>query len=90
MDPNFHTERLHVATDELVDRVKELYHEGNVRHLRILHEGHTVLEIPVNVGVAGLVLAPMLAAVAAVAAALTKCTIEIVRTEPPAPTPPGP
>lgn len=72
-------EQFKVMGDELVEKVKELIHEGNVRHLIIKHDDHVVLEIPVGLGVAGAVLAPVLAAVAAVGALLTHCTIEVVR-----------
>jgi hypothetical protein len=75
-------ERVTVTGDQLADKVSELIHEGNVRHLVIKHGENTVLEIPVTLGVLGAVLAPTLAAVAAVGAILTHCTIEVNRTEP--------
>jgi len=68
-----------VKSGEVVDRVKQLIHEGNVRRIIVTHEGHTIVEIPLTVGVIGVVFAPMLAAVAAVAALLTECTIEVER-----------
>ncbi len=83
MQPQDNREQIPVTGEDLVEQVKHLIHEGNVRHLRILHEGHTILEIPVNAGLIGIVLAPLLAAVAAVGAMLTNCTIEVIRTEPP-------
>ncbi len=76
-------EQVRVTGEELVEKVKELLHEGNVRHLIVKHEEHTIMEIPVSLGVVGVVLAPVLAAVAAAGALLTNCTLEIVRTEPP-------
>ena len=83
-------EHFRVQGEQLVEKVRDLIHEGNVRHIIIKHDEHTVMEIPVTFGVIGAVLAPVLAAVAAVGAALTHCTVEVVRTEPPAPsgTPP--
>jgi Domain of unknown function (DUF4342) len=75
------TEQMKVEGQHLVEEVKKLYNEGNVRHLVITHEGHTILEIPVVLGVAAAVLAPTLAAVAAVGALLTHCTIDVVRTD---------
>ena len=81
--PNEYRESIRVQGEHLVDEVKRLIHEGNVRHLVIKHEGHTVMEIPVTVGVVGVVLAPVLAAVGALGAVLTHCTIEVVRTEEP-------
>src|SRR5579859_2656277 len=68
--------------EQLLAKVKELLHEGNVRRIIIKQEGRTVLEIPLTIGVIGAVVAPMLAAVAAIGAAVTNCTIEVVRVEP--------
>lgn len=64
---------------ELLDRVKQLIHEGNVRRVVITHDGHTVAEFPLTVGVVGALVAPVLAAVGALAAVLTECTIEVER-----------
>jgi Domain of unknown function (DUF4342) len=69
--------------EELVEKVKELIHEGNVRRLIIKHDGHTVVEIPVTVGVIGMVLSPTLAAVGAIATLISNCTVEVVRTDEP-------
>jgi uncharacterized integral membrane protein len=49
----------------------------------IKHDGHTIAEFPLTLGVLGAVLAPMLAAIAAIAAAVKECTIEVERVEPP-------
>jgi len=75
------TESFKVAGEQLVDAVKKLLHEGNVRRVIIKHEAHTVAEFPLTVGVLGAVLAPVLAAVAALAAVLKECTIEVERVE---------
>lgn len=72
-------EHFTVRGEHLVDRVKALIHEGNVRRISIRHEGHTVLELPLTVVGIGVVFAPMLAAVGALAAVLTECTIEVER-----------
>lgn len=72
-------EVINVKGDQLLQRVKELIHEGNVRRIRIHHAGHTVLELPLTIGVVGAVLLPMLTAVGALAALLTDCTIEVER-----------
>jgi hypothetical protein len=72
-------ESFKVAAENLVDAVKKLLHEGNVRRIVIKHDGRTVAEFPVTVGVVGAVVAPMLAAVGAIAAVLTECTIEVER-----------
>ena len=75
-------EEFHVMGEQLVTTVEQLLHEGNVRRIFIKHEGHTVLEIPLTIGVVGVLVAPLLAAVGAIGAAVTNCTIEVVRTEP--------
>ncbi|MGH9314083.1 MAG: DUF4342 domain-containing protein [Vicinamibacterales bacterium] len=65
----------------LLTTLKELLHEGNVRHVVVKQRGRTVAEFPVTVGVVGAVFAPTLAAVGAVVAVLTDCTLEVERTE---------
>ena len=77
-----------VKGDELLKRVKEILHEGNVRRVVVKQGTRTVVEFPVTVGVVGAVAAPMLAAVGAVAALLTECTIEVEREAPPRKAPP--
>ena len=72
-------ESFKVAADQLVDAVKTIVHEGNVRRIVIKQEGRTVAEFPMTVGVVGAVVAPVLAAVGALAAVLTDCTIEVER-----------
>jgi hypothetical protein len=72
-------ERVTVRGDDLVDRVKDLIHEGNVRRIIIRREGDPILELPLTVGVVGAALAPMLAAVGALADLLTECTIDVER-----------
>ena len=79
-EPTF-KESFKVAGEQLVDAVKKLVHEGNVRRVIIKHETHTVAEFPLTVGVLGAVLAPVLAAVAALAAVMKECTIEVERVE---------
>ena len=76
-----------VKGEELVEKVKQLIHEGNVRKLIIKDEdGKVYLEIPVTFGVIGAIFAPMLAAVGAVAAMVANLKVEVVRDEePPAP-----
>ena len=76
-------EEWQVTGDELAATVKRLLHEGNVRRIIIKHDGETAMEIPMTVGVIGTLLAPWLAAVGAMGALLTHCTIEVVRTERP-------
>ena len=82
MDSSTFKESFKVAADQLVDAVKKLLHEGNVRRIVIKQDGKTVMELPLSVGVVGAVFAPMLAAVGALAAVLTECTIEVERDTP--------
>lgn len=75
-----------VTGDKVVSKIKELLHEGNVRHLVIKNEeGRTLIEVPVTVGVAGALLLPVWAAVGAVAAVVTNCSIEVEREPDPEP-----
>lgn len=76
------TESFKVAGDQLADAVRKLLHEGNVRRVIIKHEGRTIAEFPLTVGVVGAVLAPVLAAVGALATVLTECTVVIEREVP--------
>ena len=79
------TEKFTVSGHEVVEKVKQLIHEGNVRKVRLIHEGRTVFEIPLTVGapvtVAVILAAPLLAALGAFAALVTECTIEVEKTE---------
>ncbi|MGD2142260.1 MAG: DUF4342 domain-containing protein [Candidatus Bathyarchaeota archaeon] len=73
-------EEFKVSADDLVGRVKELIAEGNVRRLIVRNDmGETLLEIPVTVGVIGALFAPYLAALGAIAALATRCTIAVER-----------
>jgi len=73
-------EEFSVSGAELMDKVKKFIHEGNATKIIIKTEsGHTVIEVPVVIGAVAVVLAPILAAVGAVAALLTKCTVVVVR-----------
>lgn len=76
-------ESFKVASAQLVAAVKRLFHEGNVRRVTIKHHGHTIAEFPLTFGIIGAVVAPMLAAVAAIAAVVEECTIEVERVEAP-------
>jgi len=77
-------EEFRVKGEELVEKVKQLIHEGNVRRLIIKDEdGKVYLEIPVTFGLIGALIAPMLAAVAAVAAMVANLKIEVVRNDEP-------
>ena len=81
-EPGF-GEQFQVQGTQMVEKVKELLHEGNVRDIIITHEGHAIVHFPVTVGVVGALLAPQLAALGAIGALLTHCTIEVVRSDQP-------
>lgn len=73
-------ESFKVDGEMLLKKIKELIKEGNVRRIKILNkEGRELLVIPLTLGVVGAVLAPVLAAVGAVAALVTECTIVVER-----------
>ena len=69
-----------VKGEELLAKIRELIHQGNVTRIIIKNEdGKVFLEIPVNVGIVGALIAPVLAAVGALAALVANFTIEVVR-----------
>jgi hypothetical protein len=78
-------EKFTVAGSQLVEKVKQLIHEGNIRKVRLLHEGRILLEIPLTIGApvvaVGIIAAPVLAALGAFAALVTECTIEVEKVE---------
>ena len=61
---------------QIIDTIKNLVHEGNVRRISIKQDGRTIAEFPLTFGVVGAALAPALAAAGAIAALVTDCTIE--------------
>lgn len=82
--PKTTSEEVTVPSDDLIERVKGLIHEGNVTRIIIKDEkGKTLLEIPATVGLVGVLLAPWLAALGVVAALATKCRITVERREAP-------
>lgn len=75
-------EQFKVNGDEIIKKVKDLIHEGNVRRIIIRNEdGKDLIEIPVTFAIVGAAIAPVLAAVGAIAGVLTKCTLVVVRKE---------
>ena len=76
-------ETIKVEGGQILDQVKKLIEEGNVRRIVIKQGSRTVAEFPLTFGVVGAVFAPMLAAVGAVAALITECSIEVTRVETP-------
>lgn len=79
------TEKFRVSGSEIVEKVKQLIHEGNIRKVRLVHEDRTIIEIPLSIGAPvaalGIMAAPVLAAIGAFAALVTECTIEVEKME---------
>ena len=74
------TEEFSISGDELLAKAKELIRQGNVRRLIIKNEeGRTLVEIPLTFGVIGAALLPIFAAIGAIAALATRCTIVVER-----------
>jgi hypothetical protein len=78
-------EKFTVSGDQLLGKLKQLIREGNIRRVRIIHKDKTLLEVPLTIGAPaaaiGIMAAPVLAAVGALAALVTECTIEVERVE---------
>jgi hypothetical protein len=78
-----YTEEFKVSGAGLVDEVKKLIHEGNVQHIMIKNDaGITVFEMPLAVGVIGLALLPVLAAIGAIVVLASNYTISVTRVAP--------
>jgi len=79
-------EKFTVAGNQLVDFIKQMIREGNVRRVRVIHEGRTVLEVPLIIGAPAaavtILAVPLLAALGAFAALVTQCTVEVEKIEP--------
>jgi hypothetical protein len=72
------SEEFHVNGDEILKKIKELVHEGNIRRVIIKNEeGRTLIDIPLTLGVVGALVAPQLAAIGAIAALITRGTIVV-------------
>ena len=81
-DEKIHTEEFRVNGEELIAKIKNLLHEGNIRRIIIKDkDGKTVMEIPLTIGVVGVLLAPTLAAVGAIAALVTEATVVVEKVE---------
>jgi len=73
-------EDIKVTGDRLVDTVKKLLKEGNVRHITVKNnQGKVVFEVPLTLGLVGVAVAPMVAALGTVASLLADCTITVQR-----------
>ncbi|MBL8079422.1 MAG: DUF4342 domain-containing protein [Anaerolineales bacterium] len=82
MPENFRTEEFKVEGEKLLARIKELIHEGNIRRIIIKDkDGKTLMEFPMTFGVAGVLIAPQLAAIGAIAALITEATVVIEKKE---------
>ena len=79
------TERFTVSGRDLVEKIKELMRQGNIRRVRLIREERPLIDIPLTVGAPAVVVtilaAPVLAALAALAALVTECTIEVEKIE---------
>jgi hypothetical protein len=77
-----HTEEFQVKGEEIVSKIKELLHEGNIRRVIIKNEsGRTLIDIPLTIGVVGALLVPQLAAIGAIAALLSHGTIVVEKVQ---------
>jgi len=78
------TEKFTIKSEDVVRKVKELIKEGNIRRIRLIHEGRVIFDIPLTVGAglaaAGIIFAPLLAAIGAFAALVSDVTIEVEKT----------
>ena len=82
MTEKVNTEEFRVDGEKLITKVKDLLHEGNIRRIIIKDkDGKTVMEIPMTIGVVGVLLAPQLAAIGAIAALVTEATIVVEKAE---------
>ena len=81
-DQQTRSEEHRVSGERLVSKVKELIHEGNVRRIILRNDdGHTIMEIPLTVGVVGAVLLPAFVALGAIAALASDYTVVVEKTE---------
>ena len=86
-------EEINLAGTQLVDEVKRIVHEGNIRTLRIKHDGRVLVEIPVtaaaSMSAVTVLLAPQIAVLGAIAGLLTRCTVEVEHVGDPQPVEPA-
>lgn len=83
MSENINSEEFRISGEEVIAKIKELLHEGNVRRIILKDEkGVTLIEVPLTIGVIGVVLLPVWAAIGAIAAMAAKLTLVVERTEP--------
>ncbi|MFM8426739.1 MAG: DUF4342 domain-containing protein [Chloroflexota bacterium] len=83
MNEKTYTEEFRVEGEKIIAKIKELLHEGNIRKVIIKDkDGKVLMEIPVTIGVVGVLIAPQLAALGAIAALLTEATVVVEKAEP--------
>jgi hypothetical protein len=81
-EEKFRTEEFKVEGEKLIAKIKELLHEGNIRKVIIKDkDGKVIMEIPVTIGIVGVLIAPQLAAIGAIAALLTEATVIVEKEE---------
>lgn len=80
-------ETIKAQGSQLVDELRRLLHEGNVRRIVVRQRGRVVAEFPLSVGLVGALAAPVLAAVGALVAVLADCSIDVERASEPGPQP---
>jgi uncharacterized protein DUF4342 len=81
MSDQTYWESIKAEGGQLLERLKEMVHEGNVRRVIVQHEGRTVAEFPLTAGVLGALIAPVAAGIGAIVALLKDCTIAVEREE---------
>jgi hypothetical protein len=74
-------ESFKAESEQIVDKIRQLIHAGNVRRVVVKQQGRTIAEFPLTVGVVGAVLAPVVAAIGAIVALAKDCTIEVERSD---------
>jgi len=78
-------ERFTVSGSNLVEKVKDLVHQGNITRVRLIHDERPLIDIPLSIGApaaaVAVLAAPLLAALAAIAALIKECTVEIEKVE---------
>ena len=72
---------IEMTGDQVIKSVEQLIEAGNVRRIRVRQKDRVVAEFPLTIGVIGTVLAPVLAAIGALTAVMTECTIEVERVD---------
>jgi hypothetical protein len=81
-ETNYRTEEFQINGEEIIAKLKELMREGNIRRITIKNEeGRSLVDVPLTFGLVGVLLAPQLAAIGAIAALVTKCTLVIEKTD---------